>query len=137
VLNPTSSISATATLTDSTPKDLVVGNNVANATVKAGTPPISPNLKLNPTQLIPIVMQAIMPNPTENLIIVELESLIDKEVAFDFYDFTGKKIRTELLQVHKGTNKLPFDFESAASGVYFIQTNQGTGRNVPLKFVKI
>jgi PQQ-dependent dehydrogenase (s-GDH family) len=136
VLNATSPIVATATLLESLPIDMTVSNNVATVTLNSSVPQQFA-VKWSPTQQIPIVVQQIMPNPTENLVIVELESIIDKEIIFDFYDFTGKKVRTELLQVQKGTNRFPFDFEGAASGVYFIQTNQGTGRNVPLKFVKL
>jgi hypothetical protein len=136
VLNAMTPLVATATLADSTPIDVTVSNNVANLTVNAAVPQQLPSIKWSPNQQIPIVVQQIMPNPTENLIIVELESIIDKEIIFDFYDFTGKKVRTESLQVQKGLNRFPFDFEGAAPGVYFIQTNQGTGRNVPLKFVK-
>jgi PQQ-dependent dehydrogenase (s-GDH family) len=137
VLNSTTPIVATATLADSTPIDVTVANNVASFTVNWGVPQQTPLVKVAPTQQIPIVVQQIMPNPTENVVIVELESLIDKDIVFDFYDFTGKKVRTEFLQVQKGLNRFPFDFEGEAPGVYFIQTNQGTGRNVPLKFVKL
>jgi Secretion system C-terminal sorting domain len=105
--------------------------------VNAGVPQQLPVVKVSPNQQIPIVVQQIMPNPTSDVVIVELESIIDKEVVFDFYDFTGKKVRTEFLQVQTGINRFPFDFEGEAPGVYFIQTNQGTGRNVPLKFVKL
>jgi PQQ-dependent dehydrogenase (s-GDH family) len=137
VLNVTTPILATATLMDSTPMDGSIANNIANVTVNVATPPQVPLAKVSPTQLIPIVVQQVMPNPTENVILVEVESIIDKEIVFDFYDFTGKKVRTELLQVQQGLNRFSFDFEGEPSGVYFIQTNQGTGRNVPLKFVKL
>jgi PQQ-dependent dehydrogenase (s-GDH family) len=137
VLNALTPITATATLANSIPVDLMVANNVATFTVNAAVSEQPLLLKLTSTQSVPIVVQQIMPNPTKNVILVELESIIEKEIVFDFYDFMGKKVRTELLQVQKGTNLFPFDFESEAPGVYFIQTNQGTFRNTPLKFVKL
>jgi PQQ-dependent dehydrogenase (s-GDH family) len=137
VLNVQTPIVATATLESSTPTDLTAANNIANFTVNAGILPQPYPLQVAPTQSTPIVVKQIMPNPTKDVILVELESILDKEIVFDFYDFMGKKVRTELLQVQKGTNLFPFDFESEASGVYFIQTNLETGRNLPLKFVKL
>jgi hypothetical protein len=90
-----------------------------------------------PTQLIPIVINKIAPNPTDGDIFVKLESLDKRVVTFEFYNAMGMLIKSENQEVEKGTNTVGFDFSKAPQGVYFIQTNVGKGRDVPVKFVKM
>ena len=90
-----------------------------------------------PTQLIPIVIQALSPNPTESNIVVKLDSWAKQDVDFNFSDITGKTILSEKRTLDKGLNRVAFDVNYLPQGVYFIQTNVGKGRNVPTKFVKM
>lgn len=90
-----------------------------------------------PTQLIPIVIQAISPNPTEDAIQIKLDSWTKQTVDFNFSDITGKVIHAEKRKLEKGMNHVAFDVYHLPQGVYFIQTNVGKGRNVPTKFVKM
>ncbi len=90
-----------------------------------------------PTQLVPIVIRQLSPNPTESDISVKLESLDKRKVQFDFYNAVGSRIKSVIQEVEKGMNTLGFDFSDAPQGVYFLQTDVGKGREVPTKFVKM
>ncbi len=140
VLGATAPIIATTKLLTSTPADGNASNNTATVTVSP-TPAASQMLqainRTKPTQYIPIVIQTVAPNPTEGDVLIEIESIVEKEVRFDFYNTLGKIIKSETRVVKKGENYLQFDFWNAQNGIYFIQTSEGQGRGVPLKFVKM
>jgi ELWxxDGT repeat protein len=140
VLGATAPIIATTKLLTSTPADGNASNNTATVTVSP-TPAASQMLqainRTKPTQYIPIVIQTVAPNPTEGDVLIEIESIVEKEVRFDFYNTLGKIVKSETRAVKKGENYLQFDFWNETNGVYFIQTNVGQGRGVPLKFVKL
>jgi subtilase family serine protease len=138
VLAPTGAITATATLLSSTPTDNVTANNTATVSVNPSTAPIvQPLIQAKPTQLVPIVIQKISPTITENYIIVELESTIEKTIDMDIVNSLGINVLNEKITVEKGTNKKHFDVSSLPKGLYFIQTSVGKGRNVPTKFIKM
>ena len=90
-----------------------------------------------PTQLIPIVISAISPNPTSSDVFIKLESIDKRTVRFDFYNAVGTRVKSEKQAVEKGVNTIGFDFSDAPQGVYFIQTDVGNGRDVPMKFIKM
>ena len=90
----------------------------------------------NPTQFIPIVLESIEPNLTDGDVFVNIESIIEKTVRFDFYNVLGKSVKSEYRKIQVGNNRLYFDFFDLEDGVYFIQTGEGIGRDAPLKFVK-
>ena len=137
VLSPTSPIIAVAKLLSSTPTDGNAANNTTTLTINPATPPTQPLIRQKPTQLIPIVLQALNPSLTEGDIIVELESLIDKSVRFGFYNVDGKLMQSESRAIQKGTNRLSFEVFDLPQGVYFIQTDAGTGHRTPIRFVKM
>ncbi len=140
ILATSTPIVANVNLLNSTPVDTEVSNNTATVSI---APPALPAQFLatpkrpKPSQYIPIVIQTVAPNPTEGDILIEIESIIEKEVRFDFYNTLGKIVKSETKAVKKGENYLQFDFWNETNGVYFIQTNVGQGRGVPLKFVKL
>jgi hypothetical protein len=130
--------SITANLQSSTPVDGNTGNNAATLTI--GAISLNPNersLKNKPSQLVPVVIQAINPSLTEGDISVEIESLVEKSVRFDIYSVQGKVLKSEKRSVSKGLNVLPFEIYDLPQGVYFIQTDVGIGRGVPIRFVKL
>ena len=90
----------------------------------------------NPTQFIPIVLESIEPNLTDGDVFVNIESIIEQAVRFDFYNVLGKPVKSEYRKIQVGNNRLYFDFFDLEDGVYFIQTEEGIGRDAPLKFVK-
>ncbi len=140
VLGATAPIIATTKLLTSTPADGNASNNTATVTVSP-TPAASQMLqainRTKPSQYIPIVIQTVAPNPTEGDVLIEIESIVEKEVRFDFYNTLGKIVKSETRVVKKGENYLQFDFWNAQNGIYFIQISEGQGRGVPLKFVKM
>jgi ELWxxDGT repeat protein len=137
VLNPTAAITATATLLASTPVDNVTANNTATVSInRSTTPAVQPLVQSKPTQLIPVVIQRINPTLTENYIVVELESLVDKQIEFHILNALGTVVLTEKMTIEKGNNKRQFDVSQLPKGLYLIQTSVGQGQNVPMKFVK-
>jgi GEVED domain/CARDB/Domain of unknown function DUF11/HYR domain len=136
VLTPPSPIVATAKLLSSTPTDGNAANNMATISIAAaaGTQPLQ---RTQPTQLVPIVIQSIRPTLTEGDVVIDIESLLEKEIRVDFYDLNGKILQTEKRAIQKGMNQLPFDVWGLPQGVYFIQTDAGVGRGTPIKFVKM
>jgi PQQ-dependent dehydrogenase (s-GDH family) len=136
VLNPTSPLVATAKLLNSTPVDNLVSNNTATISLTAAPPPI-PSIRIQPTQLIPIVVEKISPNPTDGEVIIQLESLDSREVRFDFSDAFGKTVKTDIRKVEKGRNRVLFDVFELPQGIYFVSPSTSLGHHVPTKFVKM
>jgi hypothetical protein len=94
-------------------------------------------VQLRPTQLIPIVINNISPNPTSSDVFIKLESLDSRTVRFDFQNALGTRVRSESRLLEKGVNTIGFDLNEMPQGVYFIETDVAKGRNVPVKFVKM
>ena len=134
----TNSTVFTTNLTASTPADANAANNVASITLGLLGAALSANLSIQkPTQLIPIVIQRILPNPTEGDVFMDLESLIEGEVTFDIANTLGKLVRTETLMVKKGENRLYFDANILPSGLYLVSPRTKVAKNVPTKFLKL
>jgi hypothetical protein len=137
VLNPTAAIVASTNLIASTPVDNVTANNTASVSInRSTTPAVQPLILSKPSQQIPIVIQSINPTITENYIVVELESIVDKQIEFHILNSLGTMVLTEKMAIEKGNNKRQFDVSQLPKGLYLIQTSVGQGRNVPMKFVK-
>jgi HYR domain/Domain of unknown function DUF11/PA14 domain/Secretion system C-terminal sorting domain len=139
VLNTSAPLIATAKLLASTPIDNNSANNQASISI---TPQLLPaqNLSINrrlPTQLVPIVVQSLSPNPTDGSLDIDLESLVQKQVVFYFSNTLGKIIKVEYRDIEKGTNNVHFDVNEFQGGVYFVVPETNIGNNVPTKFVKM
>jgi GEVED domain/HYR domain/SprB repeat/Domain of unknown function DUF11 len=138
VLSPTGTMVATTKLLNSTPVDGNVANNSATINV---APPTSAPLQTTrndaPTQLIPLVVQQVVPNPTVGDMEIWVESLIKKEVQFNFSNVVGQVMHSEMRSIEKGANRVGFDCSKLPQGVYFIQTDIGTGKNAPIRFVRL
>lgn len=141
VLDATAPIVVTTQLLSSTPTDNGPANNLATLTIPSQTPLVAPNTAQltyqKPTQLIPIVVQRIAPNPTEGALTIKLESLDAREVAFDFFNALGKLVKSEKKTVEKGENRVEFDVFDLEQGVHFVIPSTTTGYKVPTKFVKM
>jgi CotH kinase protein/HYR domain/Fn3 associated/Domain of unknown function DUF11/PA14 domain/Divergent InlB B-repeat domain len=139
VLNNSAPIIATTKLLSSTPVDNSSDNNVASISVSPQLQPTQ-NLSVNrqlPTQLVPIVVQSLSPNPTDAGLDLDLESLIKKQVAFYFSNTLGKIVKVEYRDIEKGTNNIHFDVQEFQGGIYFVVPETNIGMNVPTKFVKM
>ena len=137
VLNITAPIVGTAKLLSSTPTDVITANNTASATINrsASASPASASLKAS--QQIPVVIQKISPNPTEEDILLNLESLDEREVNFNFSDAFGRIVKTEIRKVEKGQNRLQFDVRMLSQGIYIITPSTSLGQQMPRKFLKL
>jgi hypothetical protein len=89
------------------------------------------------TQILPLIIKQLAPNPTEGDLIVQLESLVEQDVQFEFFNATGKLVQSEKRRVEKGENRVSFSVWDLPQGIYFIQTDIGKGRKAPTKFVKL
>jgi GEVED domain/CARDB/Domain of unknown function DUF11/Secretion system C-terminal sorting domain len=138
ILDPTTAIVATTKLLTSIPVDGNAANNSASVTLTpaAPAPAIQSLSRQKPTQYLPIVVQSIAPNPTEGDVVIEVESLKEQTVQFEFSNTMGQTIRTEKRPLEKGTNQVKFDVYEFPDGVYLIQTDVNRGRFTPTKFVK-
>jgi hypothetical protein len=128
-------IVATTRLLSSTPTDNVTTNNQATITINPA--PVLALAQRRPTQLVPVVIQKISPNPTDSEIRIELESLLEKEINFELFNALGERIKVETRAVEKGKNRLSFDVFDFEQGVFYIVPVTNIGRGVPTKFVKM
>lgn len=137
VINTATTINTSAQLLASTPADQNSANNQASLSIPPRTT-ISASVVQKATQRIPIVIQKISPNPTtDGAITVDLESISEREVTFEFYNTLGKTLKKDIRKVESGRNKLFFDVLNLETGVYFIVPTTKLGRHVPTKFVKM
>lgn len=133
VMNPTPPMVATTKLLSSTPTDNFLANNAASISLNQASSPVA-SAKIQPTQTVPVVVQQISPNPSEREIVIELASLNEHEVVFEFSDAFGKKVKTEARKVEQGMNQVRFDVSALPQGVYFVLPLVGNSAKV---FVKL
>jgi Domain of unknown function DUF11/CARDB/HYR domain/Secretion system C-terminal sorting domain len=135
VLDVSTPIVGTTTLLSSTPTDTNIGNNTASVTVNGASPePQAGLLRSKDVQLLPVVIQKVAPNPSDDITFIEVESLKEQTVTIQFFNNVGKLVGSEQRQVQKGHNVLYLDVTPYASGMYFISTEY---QRQPVKFVKM
>ena len=61
----------------------------------------------------------VFPNPTSDIIAIQIDGLITEECAVDLYDITGKKIRSTL--INQGQTIAYLDVQDVYDGVYFVK----------------
>ena len=113
-----------------------VEDDEAAATVTTGGAPV-PFAQQNAAQFVPIVIQQIYPSVTEGDLTIVFNSIVEREVTFEFYDFQGIRRRSETLNVERGKQVAHFDVWDLPQGAYIIQVSSNRLRNVPMKFVKL
>ena len=136
VLDAIAPIVVTTNLLASIPTDGNATNNVASVSLSPQMA-AAQSVSQKPTQLIPIVIQRIAPNPTDGELRVQLESLDAREVTFEFYNSLGKVVKSEKKAVEKGLNRLEFSVYDFEQGLYFVTPSTSQGHKVPTKFVKL
>jgi hypothetical protein len=87
-------------------------------------------------QMITLDIKSLSPNPTNGALLMTLESLVEKEVIFDFYNAVGSKVHSQTHKVQNGENELFFDVTKLPTGVYFIQTSELGDLKTATQFVK-
>ena len=135
VLDVTTPIISTATLTASTPTDTNTSNNQSSLTLTQALQPIQPTALLIPNQSVAI--RKIAPNPTLDVAEMEIVSLEAQTINFVFYNAVGVLIKTETRELERGTNRLQFDASELSAGIYFVSPVTKNNRVVPTKFVKM
>jgi Concanavalin A-like lectin/glucanases superfamily/HYR domain/Domain of unknown function DUF11/Leucine rich repeat/Secretion system C-terminal sorting domain/CARDB len=138
VLDADTAIVATARLNASTPADNTPANNFASiAIAPAPTQQIAALSIRKPTQYIPVIIQKISPNPTDGDVYIDVESLDERDMRFEFFNAQGQNVYNEMQHLKKGSNQLYFNITDKESGLYFVKPETSGGRNVPVKFVKL
>lgn len=94
-------------------------------------------LQQTSVQKIPVVIYGIAPNPSEDYIRIELNSLKAHEQEFQFFDAFGRPIFTEKRMLDEGIQRVEFDVTNLPQGVYQIITTGSYAKNVQNRFVKI
>jgi hypothetical protein len=130
-LNP---MTATTHLLSSNPVDNIASNNVATVIInRANSPSIPPLINAQLTPLNPILNQQLNPTITDNYIVVELESLMEKQIKLDIINSLGIVVLNKEIELEKGNNSFNFNVAHLPKGMYFIRTNVGDGM---MKFIK-
>lgn len=133
VLSVTTSIVATAQLLSSTPTDTNSADDVATLTL---SPPL--NLaSVHVAQNIPIVIEKLYPNPVTEELDIKLNSLVDRDLTFRFFNSLGTANNSEKRHIEKGENILRFDVSNWQNGVYYLLPDIPEGINTPVKFIKL
>ena len=138
-LSPT--VIAKATLTASTPVDVITSNNSAQLTLY-GTPAKLNRFQIvggSPTSGIPInsSIKNLYPNPGNDYIIVELESAEEKPVTFYFFDAIGRRLKFEEKPISIGNNYLRFNIHDFEKGIHFIGSDNLRISNSQVSFLKM
>ena len=136
VLNPSSPIVATTKLLSSTPTDVNVLNNTATVSINAA-PGFAPLEQFQTTQLIPMVIEKISPNPTDGDLEIVVRSIDERILVLSFNDAYGKIARNDSRRLEKGINKLHYDVSELPQGIYFVSPSLKGGLKLPMKFVKM
>ena len=68
---------------------------------------------------------------------VELNSLKEQEQDFQFFDVSGKEVKTEKRALQKGIQRLDFDCSALLHDVYQIVATGSYTKNLPTRFVKL
>lgn len=113
-----------------------IEDDEAAITVTTGTAPAA-FAQQNVVQLVPIVVQKVYPSATEGDLTIVFNSVVEREVVFEFYDFKGKLHRSESRMVQKGKQESHFDLWDLPQGAYIIQVSSNKLRNAPVKFIKL
>jgi hypothetical protein len=58
------------------------------------------------------------PNPTTDLSSIKIISNKNQKIEYVIYDLTGKKLRTQIIELSLGTNILKFDLMNLNKGIY-------------------
>ncbi|MEO0042476.1 MAG: Secretion system C-terminal sorting domain, partial [Bacteroidota bacterium] len=75
-------------------------------------------------------------NPTQDILILELNSLIDNEIPISFFNMQGKMMLQIGQRLTKGLNIIPLHTESLQTGAYLMQVPQTSDKNGLIPFIK-
>ena len=113
-----------------------VEDDEAAVTVSTAAPAV-PFAQQNATQLVPIAIHKLYPSVTDGDLAIEFNSIVEREVRFEFYNSGGFLMQSELRKVEKGEQTLNFDVWHLPQGTYIIHVSSNKLRHSPMKFVKL
>jgi parallel beta-helix repeat protein len=70
----------------------------------------------------------IYPNPANNQFTIEINMMVNEAAELMIYNANGKLVKTEKSDLKVGNNKIKFDTNQYARGVYYIQILTNSGR---------
>lgn len=76
------------------------------------------NPSVNPSNMNDLVK--VYPNPTKDVLFVEINTSIDGNIDYEVYDATGKIISSKSGNYKSGVHKLSIDMQSLAAGSYYL-----------------
>jgi len=68
----------------------------------------------------------IYPNPTDNILNIEFDSVNENDISLFFIDVLGQKICIEMIEKFKGNYNYKFDLQSFPHGVYILELRSGS-----------
>jgi Domain of unknown function DUF11/HYR domain/Secretion system C-terminal sorting domain len=136
ILNVETPIVATTRLVTATPVDTMVSNNQATIIVSPETNPMIADGRKADLQVVNVIIGGIYPNPTQDILILELNSLIDNELPIFIFNMQGKKVLQLDQRLTKGFNILTLHTESLQSGAYLLQVPQTSDKKGMISFIK-
>lgn len=74
------------------------------------------------------------PNPTKDIVQIELNTTIGKSVTVNVLDLSGRQLISNSKPIITGKNKISLNIASLTAGIYFIEIKEG---NTPLEKYKI
>jgi hypothetical protein len=82
---------------------------------------------------IPDVKATVFPNPTSDIIVVQIKDLVKENYTVTLYDITGKLIEQTIL--YQGSTIIYFDTKSLYAGEYFVTLTNNSGVKISKKIV--
>jgi hypothetical protein len=95
------------------------------------------NYTINVNQQLPVIIQAIYPVPTDEIVTIQLNAKVSEVMQFQFYDARGSLVQSQEQNVQLGINELHFDVTNLPSGVYSVMIPGVPLRNSPMQFIKL
>jgi hypothetical protein len=136
VLDVQTPIAATARLVTATPADTIVVNNQSTLVLQPDLNPMIADGRKADLQLVNVIVGSVYPNPTQDILILELNSLIDNEIPISFFNMQGKMMLQIGQRLTKGLNIIPLHTESLQTGAYLMQVPQTSDKNGLIPFIK-
>ena len=78
----------------------------------------------------------LFPTPTSNIVQLEFDMLLQRNLQLKVIDVNGNELQSQLLQTNTGLNNILIDVSQYANGIYFIQINDASENRYYAKIVK-
>jgi hypothetical protein len=96
------------------------------AKVATITETVSTYLKTPTTEVLSNANIHIFPNPSADLIVIQIDNLVKEDFAVELLDISGKLLQTK--QLNKGSTIVYFDTQTLYSGTYLVKISNGSAQ---------